>query len=327
MMDLEENEEQNNIINEEEHKINLNPQNKINLAQETIIDLPKLSNKSEIKNSEIILAILEICTYNRKYNYNCSNNTKAFWDRVVEEEILKKIFKNFKSETLRKYWKIIRMAGNNIKFINTVKHYENFINNPVFKLLPIINAIASFIQTEEKNFENYFLSYSKEKKPLINKNEKNENKNNNLIGNKRHLENSNSQEKKNNNGIEESKDEKKDEKKDENKEEKKEEKKEEIDLKVLKVDELVNKLMEISKFSREEIVDALYGTSYNIDNAYKYLQDKEKYEKYYFVQTDDYIIKNFRNKGYYIDLINEKGEELVKEREKFLGIQSDNLNK
>ena len=282
MMDLEENEEQNdNNINEEEHIIDLNPQNQINLSQEAIIDLPKLSNQSEIKNSDIILAILEICTYNKKYNYDCSNNTKAFWDRVVDEEILKKIFKNFKSETLRKYWKIIRMAGNNIKFIDTVKNNEKFINNPVLKLLPIINAIASFIQTEEKNFENYFLSFnSKEKKPIINKTEKSENKNNNLLGNKRNLEKSNSPKKKKLDDIEVSKD----------------EKKEEIDPKVLKVDELVNKLMEISKFSREEVVDALYGTSNNIENAYKYLQDKEKYEKYYFVQTDDYIIKNLRNK-------------------------------
>ena len=310
MMDLEENEEQDNNIIEEEHKINLNPQNQINLAPEAIIDLSKLSNQTEIKNSEIILAILEICTYNKKYNYDCSNNTKAFWDRVVEEEILKKIFKNFKSETLRKYWKNIRMAGNNIKFIDTVKHNENFINNPVFKLLPIINAIASFIQTEEKNFEKYFLSFnSKEKKPSTSKTE---NKNNNLLGNKRNLEKSNSPKKNKNNDIEINKD---------KKEEKKEEKKEKIDPKVLKVDELVNKLMEISKFSREEVVDALYGTSNNIENAYKYLQDPEKYEKYYFVQTDDYIIKNLRNKGYYIDLINEKGEELVKEREKFLGIK------
>ena len=77
-----------------------------------IIDLPKLSMQSEIKNSDIILAILEICTFNKKYNYDCSNNTKAFWDRVVQEEILQKIFKNFKSETLRKYWKVIRNAGN-----------------------------------------------------------------------------------------------------------------------------------------------------------------------------------------------------------------------
>ena len=317
-MDIEEKNEQ--IIDiKEEQIINSNGPNQ---TTEAIIDLPKLSNQSEIKNSDIILAILEICIYNKKYNYDCSNNTKAFWDRVVGEEILQKIFKNFKSETLRKYWKIIRMAGNNSKFIETVKHNEKFINNPVFKLLPIINAISSFVQTEEKNFENYFLLYnSKEKKALIQKLEKQENKNINLIGNKRNLEKDSSvkiisvkKSQNNNNNKEKNEDMMKDDQKRE------EEKKEYVDPKVSKLDELVNKLMEISTFSREEVVDALYGTSNNIENAYKYLKDNEKYEKYYFVQTDDYIIKNLRNKGYYIDLINEKGEELVKEREKFLGI-------
>ena len=308
-----------NKINEDSNIFNLSPSNEANQIQDAIIDLPKLSTQTEIKNSDIILAILEICIYNKKYNYDCSNNTKAFWDRVVDEEILKKIFKNFKSETLRKYWKIIRMAGNNTKFIDTVKHNEKFINNPVFKLLPIINAIASFIQTDDNNFENFFTSFnSKDKKGLINKNEINDNKNNNnnnnkLIGSKRHSEKSLSPPKisikkkpKTNEDI----------KIDDN-----EEKKEEINPKVFKLDELVNKLMEISKFSREEVVDALYGTSNNIENAYKYLQDNEKYDKYYFVQTDDYIIKHLRNKGYYLDLIKEKGEELVKEREKFLGIK------
>ena len=304
---------ENKINEDSQHIINLNPSNETNQIQEAIIDLPKLSTQSEIKNSDIILAILEICTYNKKYNYDCSNNTKAFWDRVVDEEILKKIFKSFKSETLRKYWKIIRMAGNNKKFIDTVKHNEKFINNPVFKLLPIINAIASFVQNEEKSFEDYFISFnSKDKKGLINKHEKSEKKNNNnLIGTKRRSDKSLSPPK-----ISIKKNQKKNE--DIRKEE---EEKEEIDSKVFKLDELVNKLMEISKFSREQVVDALYGTSNNVENAYKYLQDNEKYDKYYFVQTDDYIIKNLRNKGYYLDLIKEKGEDLVKEREKFLGIK------
>ena len=313
-MDSQEKEEQNNDIKEDSN-INLNLSNQDNQIQEAIIDLPKLSTQSEIQNSDIILSILEICTYNKKYNYDCSNNTKAFWDRVVDEDILKKIFKNFKSETLRKYWKIIRMAGNNTKFIETVKNNEKFINNPVFKLLPIINAIASFVQTDEKNFQNYFVSFnSKDKKGLNNKEEKSENININLIGNKRNQEKSLSPpnippkklriEWKNNDNLQ-----------------KEEEKKEENDPKMKQLDELVNKLMEKTKLSREVVVDALYGTSNNIENAYKYLQDKDKYDKFYFVETDDYIIKNMRDRGYYIDLINDKGEELVKEREKFLGIK------
>ena len=309
-----------NEINENENKDIEAP--KIDLSdKESIIDLHKLSGQSEIKNSEIILAILEICTFNKKYNYDCSNNTKAFWERVADEEVLKKIFKSFKSETLRKYWKIIRLAGNNDKYIETVKKNEKFINNPIFKLLPIINAISSFIQTEENNFEEFFLSFnSKDKKDFIHKEREKEKekvedkKKINLIGEKRNRSKSNSPQKK------EKKNNKEENKEIKNKKENKE-KEDGVDPKLVKLDDLVNQLMKISKFSKEEVVKALYGTSNNIENAYLYLQDNEKYDKYFFVQTDDYIIKNLRNKGYYIDLINQKGEDLVKERERFLGIK------
>ena len=309
-------------INENENENKDIEAPKIDLSdKESIIDLHKLSGQSEIKNSEIILAILEICTFNKKYNYDCSNNTKAFWERVADEEVLKKIFKSFKSETLRKYWKIIRLAGNNDKYIETVKKNEKFINNPIFKLLPIINAISSFIQTEENNFEEFFLSFnSKDKKDFIHKEREKEKekvedkKKINLIGEKRNRSKSNSPQKK------EKKNNKEENKEIKNKKENKE-KEDGVDPKLVKFDDLVNQLMKISKFSKEEVVKALYGTSNNIENAYLYLQDNEKYDKFFFVQTDDYIIKNLRNKGYYIDLINQKGEDLVKERERFLGIK------
>ena len=67
---------------------NNNENNQENQTIGTIIDLPKLASQSEIQNSDIILAIFEICTFNKKYNYECSNNTRAFWERVVEEEVL-----------------------------------------------------------------------------------------------------------------------------------------------------------------------------------------------------------------------------------------------
>ena len=295
-------EEQNTKKNENNEASNNNEVNQ----QETIIDLTKLAGQSEIKNSDIILAIFEICTFNKKYNYECSNNTKAFWERVVDEEILKKIFKNFKSETLRKYWKIIRLTGDNNKFIDIVKHNEKFINNPVFKLLPIINGISSFIQsnTDQKNFEDYFSSLnSKDKKPITHKEDNNTDKKDDneprpkVLKIKKHHE--------------------------DKEKEKEESEKEEIDPKILQLDDVVNKLMKISKYSREEVFKALYGTSGNVKNAYLFLMDSIKYEKYNFVDTDDYILKNLKKKSYYKDLFDKKGEELIKEREKFLGIKRD----
>lgn len=294
--------------------------------KDLIIDLPKLSMQSEIRNSDIILAILEICTFNKKYNYDCSNNTKAFWDRVVEEGILKKIFKNFKSETLRKYWKIIRNAGNTEKFVEAVRKNEKFINNPVFKLLPLINALAYYIQTDEKDFEEFFGVFNAKNKknfsPKVEKEENNEKKSdNNLLGNKRaEPDNDKNYEiivnKEEQNG--------------ENKKSKIELKQpilarsddeQENDKRMLDFDDIVNRMMKISKLSREEVLIALYGTSYNIKNAFLYLKDNEKYDKYFFQATDDLVIEKMMDKKYFKDLVDDKGMELIEERKKFLGIK------
>ncbi len=294
--------------------------------KDLIIDLPKLSTQSDIRNSDIILAILEICTFNKKYNYDCSNNTKAFWDRVVEEGILKKIFKNFKSETLRKYWKIIRNAGNTEKFVEAVRKNEKFINNPVFKLLPLINALAYYIQTDEKDFEEFFGVFNAKNKknfsPKVEKEENNEKKSdNNLLGNKRaepdndknyeiivHKEEQNGENKKSKIELKQpilarSDDE------------------QENDKRMLDFDDIVNRMMKISKLSREEVLIALYGTSYNIKNAFLYLKDNEKYDKYFFQATDDLVIEKMMDKKYFKDLVDDKGMELIEERKKFLGIK------
>lgn len=303
-MDTNKKEEKQDEKDENNPDSKNNEGNQANSTVEVIIDLPKLACQPEIQNSDIILAILEICTFNKKYNYECSNNTKAFWERVVEEEVLKKIFRQFKSETLRKYWKIIRLVGNNDKFIEIVRQNEKFINNPVFKLLPIINGISSFIQSnpEQKNFEDYFTSINlKDKKPITHKEE----------------ENNNSEKKSESPRPRILKIKKK------KIEEKEESDKEEVDPKILKLDNAINQLMKITKYSREEVFKALLGTSGNIKNAYLYLKDNKKYEKYFFEDNDDNIIKNLRKNKSFKELLDKKGEELIKEREKFLGIKSN----
>ena len=259
-----------------------------------IMDLPKLSTKSYITNTDIILSILEICTFNKRYNYDCSNNTKAFWDRVVKEGILKKIFKNFKSETLRKYWKIIRQTGNNDKYLEVVKQNEDFINNNGFKLLPIINTISTFITTppKDQNFEEYFIEHNPKELKEMAKREPSPEKDENL--------------------------EQKQKRKKLEKYQKEFSDKNNIDPKILELEETIEMLMKITNAKRENVYRALHGCTGNIKNAYLYLKDSKKYEKYFFASTDDYIIKNLKNKSYYLNLLNKKGEESVKERERFL---------
>ena len=267
---------------------------------EVIIDLNKLAAQKDVKNSDLILAILEICTFPKRYNYECSNNTKAFWDRVVNEDLLHKIFGNFKSETLKKYWKIIRTAGNNEKYLQTIKTNIKYINNPIFKLLPIINGIAAFVKSDKNNFEEFFCNFNSKDKTLENEENK-ENKNEiKLLGNKRQQENEVTYPEKNDVKTEEKKED------NENNE----------------LNEQIVKLMERTKLSKEEVEKAMYGTSNNVEHAYLYLTDNKKYDKYFFIETDDFIIKYSRDKVFYKELIALKGEELVKERENFLGIKN-----
>ena len=288
-----------NIDSTTSEKNNTTTSSKTKISElDIIMDLPKLSTKSSsMTNTDIILSILEICTFNKRYNYDCSNNTKAFWDRVVKEGILKKIFRNFRSETLRKYWKIIRLTGDNSKYLEVVKQNENFINNNGFKLLPIINTISTFITSppKDQNFEEYFIANNPKELKEINKKEPTP---------KKEIKDENYSEKKERKKIE--------------KFEKEFNDKNNIDPKIFELEEAIETLMKLTNSTRENAYRALHGCTGNIKNAYLYLKDSKKYEKYFFASTDDYIIKNLKNKSYYLNLLNKKGEESVKERERFL---------
>lgn len=109
------------------------PNNNDNDDKQEIINLSSLENKTEIKNSEYILAIMEICINNHKYNLPPSNSTRVFWEEVMENQSLFDVVKAFKAETLRKYWRIIRDLNEHNKVITIVKKYSNQIDNPCYK--------------------------------------------------------------------------------------------------------------------------------------------------------------------------------------------------
>ena len=263
--------------------------------EDIIIDLNELSNCDKINNSDIILAILEICTYNKRYNYECSNNTKSFWDRVVKEEVLKKIFKNFKPETLRKYWKIIREAGDSNKYIEIVKNSTKVINSPKLKLLQIINCISSFIKSGEDDFFKYLKNFDPKQK----------------IDTKNYSDTSNiiDQDTRTDEVFHKISDE----------QENNVKSLEDIEPKMILLDNIINEFIKITKYERDDIFKALYGTN-NIENAYLYLTDKEKGKNLFFTPEEDSIIIN-KNEKQIKKLIEEKGEKLVNERKKFLKIE------
>ena len=268
-----------------------------------LVDIEQLNKKDSLNNSEMLLVIIQICLNPAKYKLSNSTTTKSFWDAVMKKEEFKKLLKIFKSETLRKYWRILREINDMDQLIKIIKDNKEVINNPCFKLLPVINILLTYIKEKKYNeysLEDYFKSINESNIKKIQNNKKQLNKNNNnLIGNKKQREQTPKKENEKKPKIQELI-------------------KDEQDSYFFEIILTLHNFFPKKKF--DDVKNALYKTSGNIQNAYLYLTNEDKYENLAFVGTDDYIIKNLRDKPYYKQLIESKGEESVKEREKFLGI-------
>ncbi len=94
-----------------------------------VVDLDEIKKKSKIENSDIILSLIEVCTNSNKYGLTNSNKSRLFWDELFKKDDIAIVFNNFKSETLRKYWRLINELNKTDKVIETVKKYEEQINS------------------------------------------------------------------------------------------------------------------------------------------------------------------------------------------------------
>jgi hypothetical protein len=94
-----------------------------------IVNLSELKG-TEVKNSKLLLALIEICINSKKYGINLANKSRIFWDEVYHIADFEEIFKSFKGETLRKYWRIISDIGKMSKVIKTIRKYEKLIDDP-----------------------------------------------------------------------------------------------------------------------------------------------------------------------------------------------------
>lgn len=96
-----------------------------------------------------------ICTFKNRFPCLTSNTTKKFWFKVVNQKILKRIFKAYKSETLGNYWQIIGTFGNNDKFLVSVNNNLDYINDSPLRLLSIINIIPEYVNKIKKKISKY----------------------------------------------------------------------------------------------------------------------------------------------------------------------------
>ena len=142
---------------------------------ETIINIKEFlskmnsDNNISISNSDMILIILEICLNSSQFEINEDNSSRAFWEEIAKKEILFPITNIFKTETLRKYWRILRNVNKPKKIINIVKEYKDKLNNENIKLLSSINIVCDYALLPKKGIDYYIHKYCPK---IINKNKK-----------------------------------------------------------------------------------------------------------------------------------------------------------
>lgn len=115
----------------EPKKVKQTPVYDINV--ESLINVEDLAKKAKFENSDLLLLLIEISINGFKYDLKKSNKSKLFWDDVFQNQLLSGILKQFKSETLRKYWRIISETQQIQTFIDTIKSYTTQINNQNIK--------------------------------------------------------------------------------------------------------------------------------------------------------------------------------------------------
>ena len=113
----------------------------------SLVDIEKLSQKESTTNADKILAIIDIGECKKKYNYEgISNNTRDFWKAVMEQTIFQRIFPNYRSETLRKYWRYLRKSKNTLKCFAVVNLYSELIDSCDYNsLLFVVEAVALYV--------------------------------------------------------------------------------------------------------------------------------------------------------------------------------------
>ena len=268
-MEIEENEKENinKNISGYGHVINIDD----TLLKYSSSNNDNNPNHINITNSDLILIMLELCLNSSQFGLSKDNSSRLFWEEVGKIEKFKPITSKFKTETLRKYWRIIRETKKYKKLISETKRYANELNNNNLKLLSSIRLICEYVSSPSKRRIEYFL-------------------------NKYIIKPSNKSKKINVNDMSPSE----------------------------QISDIINTFESCFPKEKEaDIINALFQTSFDIENAFLVLKDKDKLGVLSFSEKDDEIVKrNYEDKDdkniEYKELIKTKGLEDVIRRKEFL---------
>ena len=125
-----------------------------NAKSKPFINLEDLSKHHLINYSDILLALLEVGQNAESYLFPYSSKSKCFWVDILEYKTLKKIFVDFKAETLRKYWHELSKYDSE-ETSDLIKKNKNYLDNVPLKLGTIVSSITKLLNGDIKDLKEY----------------------------------------------------------------------------------------------------------------------------------------------------------------------------
>ena len=125
-----------------------------NVKSKPFINLEDLSKHHLINYSDILLALLEVGQNAESYLFPYSSKSKCFWVDILEYKTLKKIFVDFKAETLRKYWHELSKYDSE-ETSDLIKKNKNYLDNVPLKLGTIVSSITKLLSGDIKDLKEY----------------------------------------------------------------------------------------------------------------------------------------------------------------------------
>ena len=125
-----------------------------NVKSKPYINLEDLSKHHLITYSDILLALLEVGQNAEAYLFPYSSKSKCFWTDILEYTVLKKIFVDFKAETLRKYWSELSKYDTE-DASDLIKKNKAYLDKTPLKLGTIVSSISKLLSGKIKNLKEY----------------------------------------------------------------------------------------------------------------------------------------------------------------------------
>lgn len=139
-----------NTAKDYDYILQKNPNNK----KKPYVNLEELSKHQMITYSDVLLALLEVAQNSNAYLFAYSSKSRCFWSDIIQYKVLKKIFNDFKAETLRKYWTELSKYDSE-ETTDLIKKNKAYLDKLPLKLGTIVSSISKLLSGKIKDLKEY----------------------------------------------------------------------------------------------------------------------------------------------------------------------------